>query len=360
MVYYIKSNKNYYYKVYKNNMKKRISKKEYLKNKKGGNINNSNQNSIKMIDIVKSWINIENILFRTYNKRNFLNKNYNFNKCERLNNCSLDSNCKIYHSQSQNKNKCVHKNRIKTFEGNFINPLILKGKNNKEYELIKTIPFLFENNFNDINYDIIIYSQFIIKIINDKKYLLVIFNSGQTYPKKFYENIQYKNYLNELYSLIKDFNQIKEFDNILFCGHSMGADNAIFLTLFMIENDEQFYIEKCFTLISGISNILNDDEIEILKCNTTPYSNIVLFMNGVFENDKYYIDSRYTNFSKLNFYYPFIYLYLNLNNETFDYKIIQNIDDLHSYQFITNTNMSASIHNWSFYYDNINAFLQYF
>ena len=40
-------------------------------------------------------------------------------------------NCKIYHSESKNKNICVRKNKIKTFEGSNINPLILKGKNNK-------------------------------------------------------------------------------------------------------------------------------------------------------------------------------------------------------------------------------------
>ena len=64
MVNYIKSNKNYYYKIYKNGSKKRISKKEYLKNQKGGNLNNVNNHNESILDYIDcvKWINIQNIL----------------------------------------------------------------------------------------------------------------------------------------------------------------------------------------------------------------------------------------------------------------------------------------------------------
>ena len=105
----------------------------------------------------------------------------------------------------------------------------------------------------------------IIKTINDKKYLLVIFNSGKRYPKEFYENIQYNNdYLESIYNIIIEYHIKNNFSKILLCGHSMGATNSIFLTLFLIKNYEDFFVQNCLVLISGMSNILNNEEIEIL------------------------------------------------------------------------------------------------
>ena len=371
MVYYTVSNKNYFYKNYKNGNKKRISKEEYYKKVGGNNYNQANElfanglqanelqdkNLNRQINIsktdIETWIEIENILCRDYANRDFLLQNNN-NKCSKLNNCSTNNNCTKYYSKSKDKNSCVNKKRISKFEGSRNKPLILKGKNKETYTLLDTI--LYENDQNEYyNKFYKIYCHVFEKNINSTKYLILGFNCGIKVDLNIYQHPDFINYLIYLYNII--LTEYLNYDKFIICGHSMGANTALQLVLYLIQNNIEIFNEKCKCIISGMSNILNIEYQQILNNN----HNILLFMNGMPSRNKFIIDHFY-NIYKSNdkIYYPFIFLYNdfddnneNLEEEKFYYKLIDNS----TIKFKKNDKFDF-LHAWNNYYSNIKEFLK--
>jgi hypothetical protein len=355
MVYYTISNKNYYYKNYKNGNKKRISKKEFIQN--GGDFYMKNINDKINIQDIIIWIQIENVICKKYNERIFLNNNNN-NKCSLINNCSLNNNCATYYSKSSKTTKCVSKNRIKLFEGSNNKTLNIKGKNNSNYKIINT--FLFDN-YSDKSYNVKIYCHIIEKDINDKKYLLIGFNCGKAYYN-LYQSPEFMNYLNNLYIYILSIES--KYDKIIICGHSMGCNTSMKFGLFLIYNNSILFDSKFIILGSGMANILTYDELHLLNNR----NNILIFLNAIYKNSNSY------NINNINnFYIDYLYSYfekdLNNNNEE---KINEDTFIFNNYVLLFNNNFlfkntfekykisidkSPIIHEWYVYYDNINYFI---
>lgn len=372
MVYYTVSNKNYFYKNYKNGNKKRISKEEYYK-KVGGNNNNQDngltdnklqaKNLNRQINVsktdIETWLEIENILCRDYANRKFLLPNNN-NKCLKLNNCSTNNNCDLYYSKSKEKYSCVNKKRISKFEGSKNKPLILKGKNNETYILLDTI--LYENDQNEYYHKYYkIYCHIFEKNINDINYLLLGFNCGVKVNLKIYENPEFIVYLNDLYNII--LNEYLNYDKFIICGHSMGANTAIQLVLYLIQNNSILFNDKCKCIVSGMSDILNERQQILLNNN----SNILLFMNG-FQMEKYFIIDYYYNiylrenyYENNKIYYPFIYLYTYYDGENNEFETelfsFKKINEKSELKFKTIKRVDE-IHQWYSYYTNIKEFLK--
>jgi hypothetical protein len=437
MVYYTVSNKNYFYKNYKNGNKKRISKEEYYKKVGGNNYNNqaanleanglqanrlpvnglpvnglpvnglpvnglqsnglqanglqanglqsnglqsnglqsnglqaaNKRNLNRQINVsktdIETWLEIENILCRDYSNRKFLLPN-NTNKCSKLNNCSLNSNCDLYYSKSKKDYLCVNKKRISKFEGSKNEPLILKGKNNKTYTLLNTI--VYENDQNKYYHRYYkIYCHVFEKYINGIKYLILGFNCGIKVDLEIYENPEFIKYLNNLYDII--LNEYLNYDKFIICGHSMGANTAIQLVLYFIQNNNEVFNEKCKCIISGMSNILNETQQTLINNNP----NILLFMNGLLLNTKkrfidhfYQIYNNKNNFnhdepnkySNYQVYYPFIYIYtypdLNINSN----ELLFNYYKVNTKEKFKVSKIHDYLHQWHSYYSNIKEFLK--
>ena len=132
----------------------------------------------------------------------------------------------------------------------------------------------------------------------------------------------------------------------------MGANTAIQLVLYLIQNNSLLFNGKFKCIISGMSNILNEKQQILLNNN----SNILLFMNGFNFINKMMIDHYYDIYKNDDkIYYPFIYLCNNYaEDDSFLYKKINEKSEL----IFETDKIHRYIHDWNEYYKNIKKYLE--
>jgi hypothetical protein len=280
----IKTKGGYFYKIYKNGKKKRISKNEYLKHKKklklsikqyGGDItyqfkpdlfNEICENfNIKEVDreLVRFALKNFSILISLTdwedNKKflrnkgieginenipaNIISKCSSYNITENQNNssCIANTNCNTYFSASRGRKKCVPKNSIK----NFTNKQGIMSFNNNKFKIIKIIklslPFVGERNC------------IILQEISSKNYF-IIFPFGTIHGIGNYEE------------MLENINQIIETlpptSKIFLCGHSMGSALAMQVSL------EETFLQRAgnvYLILTGVMLYFNSDELTQFK-----------------------------------------------------------------------------------------------
>lgn len=280
----IKTKGGYFYKIYKNGNKKRISKNEYLKYKKklklsikqyGGDItyqfkpdlfNDICENfNIKEVDrelvrfALKDFSILMSLTHWEDNKKflrnkgieeinenipaNIMSKCSSYNITENQNNypCIQNTNCNVYFSASRGRKICVPKNSIK----NFKNGQGILGFNNNKFNIIKIIKLnvylIGERNC------------IILQEISSNNYF-IIFPFGTIYGISNYEDM--------LQIINTTIEELPSTTKIFLCGHSMGSSLAMKVSL------EKTFLQRAdnvYLILTGVMLYFNSSELRQFK-----------------------------------------------------------------------------------------------
>ena len=260
----IKTEKGYYYKIYKNNKKKRVSKLEYEKCVKRGGSNENNNSKPSQLPHLSLKLQISN-----YNDRTSpVSVATNFNPILTLNTLELYKNNNLKKLKNLSKS-VINEYKKNTKENNYIiEPPIKKLKKNNKNNLI-----LIKENINKSKN----ISTF---IFNNKK-------NNKIIKKKFIfhkDNIENtKNVLNEIimhkYALILTDEYNKKNSKFKF-----KVPKIINITYYLNPNNEMIEVSITMEKLNKIEKSCNDLE------DSSIYDNIISYLeflrsNGLFHND---------------------------------------------------------------------------
>lgn len=274
----IKTKGGYFYKIYKNGKKKRISKNEYLKHKKklklsikqyGGDItyqfkpdlfNDICENfNIKEVDkelvhrALKDFSILMSLTDWEDNKgieginenipANIISKcsSYNITKNQNNSSCIENTNCNVYFSASRDRKICVPKNSIK----NFKNGQGILGFNNNKFNIIKIIKL----NVNLVGEQNCI----ILQEISSNNYFII-------FPFGIINGIS--NYEDMLQIINTTIEKLPSSTKIFLCGHSMGSSLAMKVSL------EKTFLQRAdnvYLILTGVMLYFNSSELTQFK-----------------------------------------------------------------------------------------------
>jgi hypothetical protein len=278
---------------------------------------------------IEEWISLENIVTH-HVKKTYLEKIQGTDECLGNKDDNCVDNCEFYYSETNNKNMCVSKNRIKRFQATELSHIIT-GKNNNDYKILATKICEKKIDGEDVYYHVFLSMK--------ENNIYILFNIGKVFDVNIIMgDNSIKKFLRQLIDTILQEDLSNE-QKIIICGHSMGCVFSLITGSILKNNNSDFFDKNIIIIGSAPFKCFNDESFSNLK-------NVKIFVSCLIENGNEptmhvdcFVDKGFMSYN----YKPLTYI---------DYKTKAEIDDIDNYKInYVSIVYCKQYHNWNLYYE---------